>query len=92
VSVAIGPAELLLPPASPSVAAGWFDREWPGAERRPGANRSGAVEESTEVHVSIGRIEVTAVHEALPPKRAAQRRPAAMSLDEYLAKREGRHP
>ena len=47
-------------------------------------------EEAVEVHVTIGRIEVTAVHEPSPPKRT--RRPARkpMSLDEYLAKRKGR--
>jgi hypothetical protein len=90
VSVASGPAELLLPPVRLSVAAGWFDRERSGAERRPGGSRPATVEETTEVHVSIGRIEVTAVHEAPPPKRAAPRRPAPMSLDEYVATRQGR--
>ena len=44
------------------------------------------VEETTEVHVSIGRIEVTAVHEPAPAKR---QEPAArpMTLDAYLARR-----
>jgi hypothetical protein len=43
--------------------------------------------ETTEVHVHIGRIEVTAVHEAPPdkPKRPPVRGP--MSLDEYLTRR-----
>ncbi len=54
-------------------------------ERRP----AGQVEETTEVHVSIGRIEVTAVHEPAPSKPAAARRSAPMSLDDYLAKRHG---
>ena len=49
----------------------------------------GAVEETTEVHVHIGRIEMTAVHEPAPLKPAAARRPAPTSLDEYLAKRHG---
>jgi hypothetical protein len=46
--------------------------------------------EVNEVHVHIGRIEVTAVHESQAPKRAAsppRRQP--MSLDEYLTKRKG---
>jgi hypothetical protein len=45
--------------------------------------------DSTEVHVSIGRIEVTAVTASPAPKRktAASKKP--MSLDEYLAKRGG---
>lgn len=49
-----------------------------------------AVEETTEVHVSIGRIEVTAVHEAPPRKREPARSRKARSLDEYLASRQER--
>jgi hypothetical protein len=45
------------------------------------------VEETTEVHVSIGRIEVTAVHESPRPKRAPARSQRALSLEEYLARR-----
>ncbi|MDD5410696.1 MAG: hypothetical protein PHF31_04665 [Methylobacter sp.] len=45
------------------------------------------VEETTEVHVSIGRIEITAVHEAPPPKRQAPATAKPMTLDEYLARR-----
>lgn len=47
------------------------------------------VEETTEVHVTIGRIEVTAVQETPAQKTAARRRPAPMSLDEYIARRQG---
>lgn len=46
--------------------------------------------EVNEVHVHIGRIEVTAVHEkpvSKPSAIPARRQP--MSLDEYLAKRQG---
>jgi len=62
-----------------------------GAQRgEPGTSIwQGAVEETTEVHVSIGRIEVTAVHDTPPPKRqvpTTSTRP--MSLDEYLSRRE----
>jgi len=46
-----------------------------------------SVEETTEVHVSIGRIEVTAVHEAAPSKRQTPAAPKTMTLDEYLARR-----
>jgi hypothetical protein len=59
---------------------------------RPNATHTGAVEETTEVHVHIGRIEVTAMHEPAPAKPAAARRPAPMSLDDYLAKRHGGRP
>ncbi len=50
--------------------------------------RSAAAAETTEVHVNIGRIEVTAVHEApsKKPKGAPARKP--MSLDEYLSRRQ----
>jgi hypothetical protein len=59
-----------------------------GASAAPGAAWRTPVEETTEVHVSIGRIEVTAVHEALPaPKRAPARSQRALSLEEYLARR-----
>jgi hypothetical protein len=54
----------------------------------PGSSWRAPVEETTEVHVSIGRIEVTAVHEAAPtPKRAPARGQRALSLEEYLARR-----
>ena len=46
------------------------------------------VEETTEVHVNIGRIEVTAVHEAAPPKRQSAAAAKPMTLDEYLARRQ----
>jgi len=44
--------------------------------------------EPNEVHVHIGRIEITAVHEAAPRRRAQTPPPASpMTLDAYLAKR-----
>ncbi len=52
-----------------------------------GASRQRQVDEITEVHVSIGRIEVTAVHESPPPKRQAPAAAKPLSLDEYLARR-----
>ncbi|MEQ1741300.1 MAG: hypothetical protein ABL869_02200 [Candidatus Nitrotoga sp.] len=52
-----------------------------------GFSRQGHVDEITEVHVSIGRIEVTAVHESPPPKRQAPTPSKPLSLDEYLARR-----
>ena len=42
----------------------------------------------TEVHVSIGRIEVTAWPTPAPAKRAAPSRGKTMSLDEYLRQRQ----
>lgn len=52
-----------------------------------GSSRQGQADEITEVHVSIGRIEVTAVHESPPPKRQAPTSAKPLSLDEYLARR-----
>jgi hypothetical protein len=44
--------------------------------------------EPNEVHVHIGRIEITAVHQAAPRRRAQTAPPASpMTLDAYLAKR-----
>jgi len=42
------------------------------------------------VQVTIGRIEVTALTQVAPPKRAAAPRKPAMSLDDYLARRQRR--
>ncbi|AGA89621.1 hypothetical protein Thimo_0782 [Thioflavicoccus mobilis 8321] len=42
-----------------------------------------------EVHVHIGRIEVTAVQEPAPARRAPRRAAPTMSLDDYLARRRG---
>jgi hypothetical protein len=47
----------------------------------------GAADEATEVHIHIGRIDVTAVHEAPPPRRKPASTQAPMSLDSYLARR-----
>ena len=43
--------------------------------------------EAPEVHVSIGRIEVTAVQAPAPPKRKPATSRKALSLDDYLAQR-----
>jgi hypothetical protein len=43
-------------------------------------------EDNTEVHIHIGRIDVTAVHETPAARRRAPGAPAPMSLDGYLAK------
>ncbi|MFC3284033.1 hypothetical protein [Litchfieldella rifensis] len=53
------------------------------------ATPSLAADSAAEVHVHIGRIEVTAVQEPAPTKRPSKRGPSPMSLDEYLASRRG---
>lgn len=54
--------------------------------------RDRAGDETRDIHVSIGRIEVTAVHEAPAPKRRAVRASQPMTLEEYLGRRRGTRP
>lgn len=54
---------------------------------RPLAPGSQAADDTTEVHIHIGRVEVTAVHEAPEPSTQPRKRQAPMSLDAYLAAR-----
>ncbi len=84
---AIVRVEPLLPRAQP--AHEQFRPTASASTNNLGRSSAGMVEETTEVHVSIGRIEVTAVHEPAPPKPAVSRRNVPMSLDDYLAKRHG---
>ena len=53
----------------------------------PASSAQGTENEPTEVHIHIGRIEVTAVHEASPQRPKPKARQAAMSLESYLAGR-----
>jgi hypothetical protein len=46
-----------------------------------------ATAQETEVHIHIGRIEVTALHEAPRPAARPRERPQPVSLDAYLAAR-----
>lgn len=48
--------------------------------------------ETNEVHVTIGRIEITAVHAPQPAKSPPSPAKKPVSLDEYLAKRNGSPP
>jgi hypothetical protein len=56
--------------------------------RTAGAHRLSAGGDAAEVHVSIGRIELTAVHEAAPPPRRAAPARKSVPLSEYLAQRQ----
>ena len=77
----------LLPQALPATRT----REAPALHQAAGYARPATADEATEAHVSIGRIEVTAVHEAVS-KRSPPRAPRAMSLEDYLARRRGGRP
>ncbi|MCW5627551.1 MAG: hypothetical protein KIT47_01705 [Rhodoferax sp.] len=54
-----------------------------------GRDRPAAAEEATEVHVHIGRIEVTALQPAPAPRKPARSGRAPLSLDDYLSRRRG---
>lgn len=63
----------------------------PNASPAPRGSAGAARQESTEpneVHVHIGRIEVTAIQESTQPKLRPKRGQAPMTLDNYLAKRQ----
>jgi hypothetical protein len=57
----------------------------PMPSMRPFPSAVPAAAEATEVHVHIGRIEVTALHEPPAPRRPAPARAAPVSLQAYLA-------
>lgn len=90
------PEPLLPAPASFAISpAGGRSVAAPG-ETIPGPGRlfgSDRVEEITEVHVSIGRIEITAPPSAplRPPRRSGTER-KAMSLEDYLARKQSGRP
>lgn len=63
------------PPAPTSIA---------GAAPRPS---SAAASEDRDVHIHIGSVEVTALHEAAPPRRRPPAVSSPMSLEAYFAKR-----
>lgn len=61
-----------------------------GARRLAPRVHAGAEADSAEVHVHIGRIEVTAVSAPPLPKRTARAQPRPMSLAEYQERRRGK--
>jgi len=84
-------APSLLPLTKPAQGPAW---NTPGTMQTDNSVRSMQTnrtqergEETTEVHVHIGRIEVTAMHAAPQPKRRVQEKSRPMTLDEYLNRR-----
>lgn len=82
----------LVPIATRFVLSPAFASASPGSARTANAYRHSTDGDATEVHVSIGRIEVTAINEALPPPRRAVPVNKSMPLSEYLAKRHRGRP
>lgn len=81
---------LLMPPAADRSAVAPPIRSAMGATPQPAPwAQAGAdvANEAAEVHIHIGRIDVTAVHAAPPPHRKQAPTQAPMSLDTYLARR-----
>lgn len=79
--------EPLLPPMSAhsvAASAGLAPRAHLGAWA---STAQSAARDDTEVHIHIGRIDVTAVHEAPKPRPRARERTQPVSLDAYLAAR-----
>ncbi|MHA7599835.1 hypothetical protein ACX12L_07820 [Alicycliphilus sp. T452] len=92
------PAPLLPAGKAPETAAAPHARAaaaHPGTPRAPHAlpppwlpsPAQAAPAEPAEVHVHIGRIEVTAIAQPQPPKHAARERAQPLSLEAYLARR-----
>lgn len=83
----------LLPPRQMHSAAAAHQRQVsPGAPHAahafmPSRQAAPAPAEPAEVHVHIGRIEVTAITQPQTPRRAAREAPEPLSLDAYLARR-----
>jgi hypothetical protein len=78
----IQPLFMKTPVAPPTGPARTADRRH---EESRGRHRS-----APDVHIHIGRIELTALTPPAPPRRPAAATKAAMPLDEYLQKRNGR--
>lgn len=84
------PAHDRIPPLLPPrpFAPMFRQQAWETPIPGPATAAKPAVEETTEVHVSIGRVELTAVHEAPPKRRDPDRTRKPRSLDEYFAARQ----
>ncbi|MDO9598369.1 MAG: hypothetical protein Q7J47_11680 [Azoarcus sp.] len=75
----------LLPPIVQDAHSSRSSPAAASAQRTPAA-----ADGPTEVHVHIGRVEVTAVQAPAAPKPSARSGPQPMSLDDYLARRQRR--
>ena len=79
------PTPLMPPPLRAEALATGAVRSVTATPPAASGSRSG---EANEVHVTIGRIEITAVHEAAPPRRTGKTGKPLTSLDDYLRQRQ----
>jgi hypothetical protein len=77
----------VLPP--PLLPAATFRPAPAPASAPPAVTPAAPAREPDEVHIHIGRIEVTAIQESKPVSRSTRKGPAPLSLDDYLARRKG---
>lgn len=63
-------------------------RGQPGSQERP-LSPAAEAEQATEVHITIGRLEVNPASRPTPPPPPRPRGPAPLSLTDYLARRKG---
>ena len=95
-------ADFRIPPllVAPSAEIPDISQDRPSAHFQPQSHKTGDHQptsapqdnEPTEVHVHIGRIEVTAITEPAPAPAKPRRGKPTMSLEEYLAKRQQERP
>lgn len=81
------PAPLLPPMRADASSSGMGTPQQLSALRAMGAAQQNPSSQDTEVHIHIGRIDVTAVHEKPQPKARTRERTQPVSLDAYLAAR-----
>ena len=81
------PAPLLPPVGADASSSGMGTPRQLAVLRAMGAAQQNQPSQDTEVHIHIGRIDVTAVHEKPQPKARARERTQPVSLDAYLAAR-----
>jgi hypothetical protein len=83
-------ATRFVPPPALAPAPPAFASVPPASSARTAGAHQHPTSEATEVHVSIGRIELTAIHEASPPPRRAPPVKPSLPLHDYLAQRQRR--
>ena len=82
------PMPMPMPMPTPARAHPVNSRGQPGSQERP-LRPAAEAEQATEVHITIGRLEVSPASRPTPPPPPRLRGPAPLSLTDYLARRKG---